>query len=281
MYNQYCRSLFLAAALLVVGLGAGPARADLKISMHITMDNPRIQQMMQAQGSNLPPQVKAMMDKMLNSDMTIYTSGKKSRVDKFPISTVTDAAGGKTIMINNQSHTYYISTFDSTKPQHMSVGSGPGQMGGDVSDINVTDTGNTKTILNHLCHEYIMTMKITSKDGDVMNMKNDTWAAKDFTGIDPAAYGAFSSTAAGMDKIGGMPLEMTMTFTGGKAEGTSMNFEVTAISNDALPDSTFAIPDGYTQSTSPMMMSPMGAGGMGGMGGGMGGMGAGGMGGQP
>jgi hypothetical protein len=227
--------------------------------------------MMEARMANIPPQYRAMVDRMMTT--TMYSNGKKSRVDTSMMTIINDVPGDKTIMINQTQHTYFVDKYDPTGAASRAPGRSPNTMPGsdEVQDVNVTDTGNTKTILGHVCHEYILTANMKSSHGGPTSVKDDMFVAKDIAGM-PAhssAYGPFAGVAG---KMAGFPLLSNMTMNGGKADGATITIEVTSLSTDPLPESTFEIPAGFTQATSKAdFMSGMVGGMMGGMMGGRGG----------
>lgn len=255
----------LLPALLAAGfigtIAASPARADLTVTWHMTMDGPMMK--------NLPDQYRGMMDTMMNP-MVLSTSGKLSRTDMPMMTVIVDKDAQKMTMINKYSKTYWISAIDPNKGPQMPGGPMGGNPGA-PTDIVVTETGKSKVILGHKCHELVVTGKFAQQQGQNMSFKDDLWAASDL-GLGSAAssipYGGFGSAAS---KIDGFPLQMTVSMTGGQADGMIIDIETTNISTDTLPPSTFQVPDGYTKTDNPSMGMGM-PGGRPGMGGpGMGG----------
>ncbi|MGO8672521.1 MAG: DUF4412 domain-containing protein [Capsulimonadaceae bacterium] len=270
------QSLAVLAGMLAVGaVAVSPAAADVTLTSHMTLDSPQ----MRAAMAKIPEQYRSQVSQFTDQAYTIAVSGKKSRMDTPMMSTITDRDNDKIIELYASTKTYYVSKFDpATASQMLSHPAGHSSHGM-PTDFVVTDTGKTSTLIGHPVHEYLVTGKLKNDDGTITTMTMDIWAAQDIGGADSAGFAALLP-GSGKTQITGVPLSTTTTFAGGHEDGMSMKLVVTAINTDPIPASTFQIPDGFTQTTTPGMP------GMGGMGGpgmgapGMGGMGAPGMGGN-
>lgn len=248
MTKQFVRALVAASCLGVIAIS--PARADMTVTWHMTMDSPMMK--------NMPDQTRSMMDTMMNP-MTITYSGKFSRTDTPIVSIIIDRTAQKMITINKFGKTYSVSPLDPNKGPNMPM-MGGAMGGGTPADVNVTNTGNTKTLLGHKCHELIVTGKIQREQGPNMSFKDDMWVASDISPLGGTSGLPLGSFGAMASKIDGFPLEMTMAMSGGQVDGTTVTIETTNISTDAVPASTFQVPDGYTKTDGPGFGMPMGAG---------------------
>lgn len=104
-------------------------------------------------------------------------------------------------------------------------------------NMSCKDTGKTKNILGHTCHEVQCTY--AAKGGEESNMS--AWYCKDIA-IHPKQYAAFA----------GMPFEYSV-----RNGRMTMNVTTVEISREPVSDTLFAIPEGYVVSTPEEMMKTM------------------------
>lgn len=104
-------------------------------------------------------------------------------------------------------------------------------------NMSCKDTGKTKNILGHTCHEVQCTY--ATKSGEESNMS--AWYCKDIA-INPKQYASFA----------GMPFEYSL-----RNGRMTMNVTTLEISREPVSDALFAIPEGYVVSTPEEMMKTM------------------------
>ena len=244
MIKPLVKILATMASLFVLGVAVvAPASADVTLKMHMSMDNPMMR--------NMTPEMKTMMDKYMN--MTEYYGLKKVRVDSFMVSIITDLSAKQMIMANNMNRKYAVTPLDEAKVKAMMNGNGKsmGMPSVDKTDQKIVDTGNTRTILGHKCHEYIVTTTINTQ-GQVMTTNSDIFSATDLGMDNPYA------DAQGDLKVSGIPLLIKTSITGGMGAGTTVTLEATDVSTDSIPASTFQAPDGYTLTDQANLFGGMG-----------------------
>jgi hypothetical protein len=129
-----------------------------------------------------------------------------------------------------------------------------GVMGGTEAPVEVSATGEKKTIAGFACTKYIM------KRGDKEMMT--LWVTKDVTGFDnlrkdlmefgkrTAALTNMSGLSDAYQKIDGFPMETDMDMMG------KMTTVVTKVEKRSTPAGEFSVPAGYTKTDSPLMGKP-------------------------
>jgi len=245
------RLLFVPVALALL---AATAFADVTVTSSIT-----VQGVQSASGTS-----------------TTYAKGAKLRADTSvagqSISVLSDAAAKQQWMINHATKT--IEPFN------------PGQATAALPitfgepKVSVTANGQTKEILGRACQGFTVDISIPLTIGGesvTMKMSGPSWVAKDGVGVaeyreaqkllsqsgistSPLAQGPQGKAMVEAMKAladAGMVLEqelkVTVEGTGqlaqvlGQQSAATVITKVTAISTDAIPDSTFALPDGYTR----------------------------------
>lgn len=237
------RTLSLA---LAVGAVAATAHADVTLVQTATIDNPQLKAMMQS----LSPEQKAQMAQVgMGSTITSksYVKGTKSRTDVGKItSVIVDSAAGKMISLNRVAHTY--------STQSLSAKAGHGMK------VSLKDTGKTKKILGHLCHDYKLNMTSPSASG-AMTITGDVWAAPDLPRLAAPPLGnngPAAAIAAQWGKISGLPLQTVMVIGGSPMGKTTVRTVARSVSTTPVPASLFAIPAGYKPGPAGMMMPGMG-----------------------
>jgi hypothetical protein len=246
---------FLALVVFAaLALAAAPAFADVTIKMSMaTSGGPMVMEM---------------------SSVT-FIKGMKMRTDASVMSQETsiiiDVAAKQQLMINHA--TKQVEDFNPAA----AMAALPLSFG--EASVSMKPSGQTKEILGRTCTGFTLqvNMPMTINGETVtMTMAGSVWIAKDAPGV--AEYQAFykASTAAGlaasplssgpqgkemaeMQKAfaeNGIPFEQTMQISvegsGEMAQamsqmGMGMVMKVTSISTDPIPDTTFAVPAGYTK----------------------------------
>lgn len=240
------RALIMIGATLAL---AAVSHADVKVVQSMTIDNPQIKAAMQS----MSPEQRAMMAKMGmggNTALTIYVSGKKSRIDFGAItSAIVNESTGKATILNRTAHTY--STQPIKSPEASATSSGK---------ATVKATGKSKTLLGHLCREYRVSAGNPAGPGSAVS--GDMWVAGDLPrpSLRAMPVGPTAALKSQWSKIPGMPLKMDMTMVGGPMGKTVVHMVAKSVSKANLPAATFAIPAGYK--IGPAYPAPM----MGGMG---------------
>lgn len=236
------------SVLGVVSALAVAAHADVKVVQAVTIENPQLKAAIQS----MSPEQRAQMAKMgLGGTIvsTVYISGKKSRTDVGPAtSVIVDQASGKVTTLNRISHTY------STQPLSRSVNQAKNVQS------TVKSTGRTKVILGHLCRDYRVSL-LSAVGGASMKISGDIWAAPDLPRPAIAGAGPLGALQGQWSKMSGMPLLTTLTSTGSAAGATTIRVAAQSVSKTPIPASTFTVPSGYK--LGPAYASPMMGGGMG------------------
>ncbi len=244
------RSLFVLAALV---LSATAASADVTVTMSISVNAAQIS---------------------ITGTTTSSTKGTKFRVDTQMsgqnLTILSDSATRQQWKIDHGAR--QIEPFDAQK----AMASLPVSFG--EAKAVVKPNGQTREILGRQCQGYTVEVTVPmtmAGETIVMKMSGPAWVAKDGAGVAEfkAAQKAFSDLgmttslqaqgpqAKGMAELtkalgeAGVVIEqetqMTMEGTGQMAQmvaqmGTmTMTTKVTAISTDPIPDSKFALPEGY------------------------------------
>jgi len=234
----------LGTALAALSL-AGAAGADVTAVQTTTIDNPQLKAMMQS----LSPEQRARMAQMgLSSVITSksYVKGAKSRTDVGKVtSVIVDSATRRMISLNRISHTYSTQALNANAAQGMKVSLKP--------------TGQTKTILGHLCRDYKLSMSGTSASGPV-SVTGDIWAAPDLPRLaaSPLGSGPAAAISSQWSKIAGMPLQAVLVIGGSPMGKTTVRTTVRSVTQTPLPASLFAVPAGYRPGPAGMMMPGMG-----------------------
>lgn len=166
------------------------------------------------------PEEYASMKSMFESNIVIYTKGKKSRVE------TTTAMAGTSIALNDgdkgESYTCVdmmgqkLATKVTYDDSNMTEESLKGKF---------TPSNETKTIAGYKCIKGIYSM-------DAGGIKQDTevWFTKDI-----------ANTRADMREIPGMLMEMIM-----EVQGMKLRYQVTEVSKEKVDNSKFDLPKGYT-----------------------------------
>ena len=232
--------VLMAAAAISMTL---PARADVSLTMHTTMQNATLDRAM----ASIGPAQKKLMSDMLNSKISM--SGKRYRMDNAIVSMIMDASTKQMTMFSNSKRTYCTVAANPDSMKAVMDRSGV-KMPMDSSHYKVTDTGKTTLFHGHKCRHYIMTMTMTMPGAGTMTAHYDILAAQDMPGLDADVFQAMSlQMGIKGDQVKGVPLETIATVTGGSTGSMTVKQEAIAISTDPIPSSTFDVPAGYQETS--------------------------------
>lgn len=147
------------------------------------------------------------------------------------------ASGQGDILYLDKSGKTYIMNSSSKKAQEMSNASDTTK---DDSNVVVTETGETATILGYTCEKY----KVVIKSDDA-EMVQYIWATKALEPVKPKGVSNVSALASITSKVKGLPLKVQMEI---EQMGMSFSMIMTATKLDAsAPDKNlFIIPSDYT-----------------------------------
>lgn len=232
------RTADLACLVLAAGVvcGPAPARADIAMSMHMSIDMPALRQM--------PADKRAAMDKYLSS--TIYIHGKKFRYDNALVSVIVDRQAMTTTTVNKLSKSYSVTPFDPSAARMMMPG-GSLSSAGPLKGYKMADEGNAGVYLGHKVRRYLLTEQLALPNAGSETIRATILSAQDLAPADMASYASLSSSMPGKAHMNGFPLKMSMTMTGGSMGTMTMAMQATSISTSPIPASVFEVPAGYTQ----------------------------------
>lgn len=238
------RSAAAAAAALAASLATcpHPVRADVQATLHMT--SPQLE----ARLASAPPQYRAALDRAMT--MSIYATSKKSRVDTATMSVVTDSASGKVTLVDPTAGSYYTDSYDAMRASGMlSPGSMTMPGGVTLQGFHVARGSATRTILGHVCREYVLTgTMVLPGNAGTGAVKDDMFVAADVPAVHAGTtLGPFASMAS---RVHGFPLYSTTTVSRGTEVGVTMTMEVDAVSTAPVPAYAFVVPAGYTRAPS-------------------------------
>ncbi len=250
-FSHAWRMVPVAALALAI---AAPASADVTITSKMTM---------QAMGQNMA------------SESTIMIKGGSMRtemsVNGMPQVSIIDVKGRRYITLDPKARTATVTSADAMKDQMEQMGAGDMTM-------EVTPTGETKTIAGMNCDGYTISVTMPMNMGGqsvTMTMGGPSWSAKDAPGVEDFFGFMKQASDAGMFLVNpsqrgqagagelmrkmaeaGLPcasdLEVGMAGGGEMAAMMSqmgkstMSSETVSVTAGALDEALFAIPDGYT-----------------------------------
>ena len=242
-----------AVAALALALAA-PASADVTIKSKMSM---------QGMGQTMASESTIMIaDGFMRTDMTLNGMQQIS---------IIDVKGRRYITLDPRAKTATVTSADAMQQQM-------DQMGAGDMTVDVTPTGETKTIAGMSCAGYTIKVTMPMNMGGqavTMTMSGPSWSSKDAPGAEDFAAFMKAASDAGMFLVNpsqrgqanagelmrkmseaGLPcasdLEMGMEGGGEMAAMMSqmgkstMSNETVSVSTDALDAALFAIPDGYT-----------------------------------
>jgi len=242
-----------AVAVLALAL-AVPVSADVTIKSKMTM---------QGMGQQMASESTIMIaDGFMRTDMTLNGMQQIS---------IIDVKGRRYITLDPRAKTATVTSADAMQQQM-------DQMGAGDMTVDVTPTGDTKTIAGMSCAGYTITITMPMNMGGqavTMTMNGPSWSAKDAPGAKEFVAFMQAASDAGMFLVNpgprgqanageimrktfeaGVPcasdLELGMEGGGEMAAMMSqmgkstMSSETVSVSTDTLDAALFAIPDGYT-----------------------------------
>jgi hypothetical protein len=244
------------ALFVLVSLAAPAAFADVTVTMTVSMNAGQVS--MESTAVTAIRKLKARTDTtVMNQSTSIFV----------------DVEAKQQLMVNHQARE--IAPFD----LKAMMAAAPVALG--EAAVSFKPTGQTKTVLGRSCAGYALeaTVPITiGGESMTMTVSGTAWVAADGLGVEEfkvysraaAAAGLLSSPVAAsapqagafadMQKAAaeaGIPCEqefrMSVSGSGeiarmmGQMGAMTMSMKVTAISTDPIPDSTFALPEGYTR----------------------------------
>jgi hypothetical protein len=233
---------------MMVAVGAAlcvtsPARADVTVTMHTSMDSPMMDQAM----ASMSAEQKKMMSNMMDSKL--YLSGKHYRMDSSMVSMIMDAGTKQMTMISPMNHTYCVIPVNKDAMKKLMSKSGV-NMPTDGSNFKVVDTGKSTQVQGHKCRHYILTMSMKMPTVGTMTMRSDILAAQDMPGLDSSVFQALNmQLGVSGNQVKGVPLETVTKITGGMTGDATVKQEATQVSTDKIPASTFKVPAGYEKTS--------------------------------
>ncbi len=243
----------IAAAAFAALLAPLPARADLTLVQTTTIINPQITAALQS----MTPQQRAQVQRSGNpffhsgpQTTTLYVQGKKSRLDYGAYTVIADPGTGRIVTLNRKTHTY------STRPY--SAGSGGG-----IAGATPRDTHQTRRILGHVAHRYIV--QTANVAGAGSQLKADVWAAPDLPrpALLDGAGGGQSPAQALLRQVKGLPLQTTVVVAGSPLGTITLKSLAKSVSIAPVAASVFALPPGFKAGNTGSPMGPGFGGGLG------------------
>jgi len=268
--------------LLVYGLaaalgGALSLRADVTYTDKVHYNGGTMVEMVRKMAGG--PMGARMGQSFQDRTYTVYIKGNKMARVSETTTTIMDYDAGSITNIDHARKTYSVMTFDQIKQmqermQQMTHSQGTGEF-----DVNVSKTGKTKLIDGQPASETVITA--TSKGGGAAKFKSDVWTVSSVPGADELrafhlkaatvsadAFGGMAMmggagqamAAAGREglRLGGVPVETETQISGvsagpmaGAPDPDAVAIDMTSTqsgwSTNAVDDSHFAIPAGYTK----------------------------------
>ncbi len=179
-------------------------------------------------------QVNASLAMLGDISSTTYFKGQKSRSEQ-----VIPMAGETTSIVDNDAKEMLI-LMNNPMMGKKFIKNSTEVTQEDLDNVSVTETGDTKTILDYKCKGYNVIM---NKDGQEIKMT--------MYSTDKIVAPTQNSAMLG-DKFKGFPMHLVMTMT---QQGMPMTItmEVTEIKNESVDDSKFDLtpPEGYSETVLP------------------------------
>lgn len=211
------------------------AHADLTLVQTTTISNPQITAALQS----MTPEQRAQVQKSGSpffqtgpQTTTVYTHGRQSRLDYGAYTVIANPATRQVTTLNRRTRTY------SQRPLNQPDSTG-------FSGATVRDLHQSKTILGHITHHYLISTANVGGAGS--QLKADVWAAPDLaqpTGS-LTGSGATGPLQALLRRVKGLPLQASFVVAGSPVGTVSVKLLARSVSTRPVPTSVFALPPGY------------------------------------
>jgi len=234
--------LSMAAAAFVVITSCGSAMADLTVVQKVFVDYSKMRingkPVTQDQLSAIKPLVG-----VNGSDAVASYSGKKAKLATTMYTAIYDMDANTATALMPTTKQYMKTPINSGMIAKMTAG----------MQTSTKDLGETKMILGHLTHLY----KIFAKN-QMMSCEGYAWVAPDIN--DTNAFQSVMQTQGGFSGVKGLALKTTVTVNitiMGSVVTSTTSTDVTSISTDPIPASTFDIPSDYKEMNMGAIMGNM------------------------
>ncbi len=183
------------------------------------------------------PKEMEQMKAMMESTITTYTKGKKSRLE------MSNSMTGNTVVISDLTKNEVVMCMDMMGKKTAVVSNTEEYKTKNGNESNpkmeYTSTNETKIVAGHVCKKTIAKI---AHEGEKMEM--EIWYAPDI-----------QNTNLEMSDVPGMPLEYSM-----KMDQFTMHFIASEVAVESVPDSKFEIPADYERMTSEEFQKQMSGG---------------------
>jgi hypothetical protein len=272
--------------LLVCGLaaalgGALSLRADVTYTDKVHYNGGTVVDMVKKMAGG--PMGARMGQSFQDRTYTVYIKGNKMARVSEATTTIMDYDAGSITNVDHARKTYSVITFDQIKQMQERMQQMTHQSSGEF-DVNVSKTGKTKLIGGQTASETIITA--TSKGGGAARFKSDVWTVSSVPGADELHAFHLKAATANADAFGGagmmggagqamaaasrealrlgaVPVETETQISGvgagpmgagpmgGAPDPDAVAIDMTSTqsgwSTNAVDDSHFAVPAGYTK----------------------------------
>lgn len=185
---------------------------------------------------NLPPEAQAMVAGM---ESKTWFKGDKSRTE------VTSPFTNQ-IVITDRKAKETVTLIDMMGQKYMIKDKIEDEKKDAKADIKIKQLNDKKVIAGYNCQNAEVTMKAKGDDGKEKEIVTIVWYTKEIKSAANTYEGSFKG-------LGGVPMEFEMDRDGQKIKMTCKSY-----STDAVSDSKFDIPEGYTLTTREELMKNMG-----------------------
>src|SRR4051812_2095512 len=192
---------------------------------------------------------------------TVSSKGRRQRIDYgTEMSVIAQCDTGLLLQIADQGQRFVSAPLDAPPVE---TSSKPPKKGGTITVTrSVTPTRERKDVFGlQAQHAKVLVTRTPSADAcdkHTERIETDGWFVEQPTAIActvPARKPAFAVsngcrdeiTYTGSDATAGYPVSYTAVTTGSDGKPVTMTMEVTSIERQSLPDSLFAVPDGYQE----------------------------------
>jgi hypothetical protein len=235
--RRVCTAISLTALLAVAGFGVAGAE-DLTIISQVTASRGK------------------------PTTSTQYITSDAMRLSDGQNDTIVDLEAGKLVQIDHSKKKYFEATFEEMKAHFAQLeemlGSNPmiGNMIGQVSEVKVEKTAESREIVGYTCTKYVLTMgekfRQTMWVTPELKMPIEYYEASKmlYAMMGPMAS-HFEKMFDSMKEIDGFALatDMDMKVMGMDASSESI---ATEVRKGPIPDDAFAVPAGYKKKKSPL-----------------------------